>query len=370
MKIAFIGGRDIHTLGGIEAYMFNLTRELAALGHEPVVYCESDHDSSTYENGVKIITWVSPSSRFLCKPLLAFKSTWHAIRKEKVDFIHYNAWPPSLASVLASLYGVPSCMEGHGLEWQRTKYSGFERKIMKMMERFTARLNSNLVMCSEDQVEYFRKEYGRDSVCIHGAVNLPEDGHESSSDILDRYCLAPGKFFLFMGRLVQDKNPDYLIRAYRASAHGDFKLVIAGDNPAMPDYVAGLHKLAAADKDVVFTGAVYGDDKRKLLENAYCFCIPSTIEGLSIVMLEASSFRLPTIASNIQANREFLGDDAVYVEVEDVESLQNALVFAIGNPSILDCYAARNYDKVVAGYTWQQVALKYDSYLKEIVKKA
>lgn len=39
MKIAFIGGRDIHKLGGIENYMYNLATELVKLGHEPVVYC-------------------------------------------------------------------------------------------------------------------------------------------------------------------------------------------------------------------------------------------------------------------------------------------------------------------------------------------
>ena len=44
MKIVFIGGRGIHILGGIENYMFNLTRELAKLGHECIVWCESDHD--------------------------------------------------------------------------------------------------------------------------------------------------------------------------------------------------------------------------------------------------------------------------------------------------------------------------------------
>ena len=33
MKIAFIGGRDIHKLGGIENYMYNLATELVKLGH-------------------------------------------------------------------------------------------------------------------------------------------------------------------------------------------------------------------------------------------------------------------------------------------------------------------------------------------------
>lgn len=43
MKIAFIGGRDIRKLGGIESYMYNMATELVKKGHEPIVYCESDH---------------------------------------------------------------------------------------------------------------------------------------------------------------------------------------------------------------------------------------------------------------------------------------------------------------------------------------
>ena len=39
MKIVFIGSRDIHLLGGIENYMYNLSTRLVRMGHEAVVYC-------------------------------------------------------------------------------------------------------------------------------------------------------------------------------------------------------------------------------------------------------------------------------------------------------------------------------------------
>ena len=38
MKIVFIGGRDIHILGGIESYMYNLATQLVKMGHEPIVF--------------------------------------------------------------------------------------------------------------------------------------------------------------------------------------------------------------------------------------------------------------------------------------------------------------------------------------------
>ena len=87
-----------------------------------------------------------------------------------------------------------------------------------------------------------------------------------------------------MGRLVQDKNPDYLIKAFIASGLRllDKKLVIAGSNDADQAYVDCLHKLAEGYSNILFTGSVYGDDKEKLLAECMAFCIPSTLEGLPL----------------------------------------------------------------------------------------
>lgn len=370
MKIVFIGGRGIHILGGIENYMLNLTRELTKLGHECIVWCESDHHEIEMIDGVKVIYQKGPKSNLLCKPWCGLKATLKTLMKEKsVDVIHYNAWGPSLSCWIPRLCGVSSLMEGHGLEWQRSKYSPRQQKIMKFMEKFAAKLNQHLIMCSEGQVDYFKKEYGLDSVCIPGAVDLPDLEAPNDSDIMVRFGLEPKKFFLFMGRLVQDKNPDYLITAFRKAKANGYKLVIAGGNDAMPEYVEKLHKLGEGCEDVIFTGPVYGLDKAQLLKNAYCFCLPSTIEGLSIVMMEAASYKLPTIASDIDANREFLGDDAVYVRPENENDLVKAIEYAVTHSKQMQEFVEINYNKILNQYTWDKVAKKYENYLESIIVK-
>ena len=65
--------------------------------------------------------------------------------------------------------------------------------------------------------------------------------------------------------------------------------------------------------DVYKRQAVYDRDKDKLLEACLAFCIPSTIEGLSITLLEAMSHGRICIASDIPANKEALGDSGVDV---------------------------------------------------------
>ena len=368
MKIVFIGGRDIHKLGGIENYMFNLASQLVKKGHEPIVFCESDHNGEEIINGFRVIYMKGLRSNILCKPWVSLKATLRTLLFfTKVDFVHYNAWPPSLWSPLTRLKGIKSLMQGHGLEWQRSKYSPKQQKLMRFMEKITAYTNQHLIMCSNDQTCYFKYHYGRTAVTIPTAINLPDLTKILNSNILSDFKLTPKRYFLFMARLVKDKNPDILIKAFNQLKNVDYKLVIAGDNPTMPKYVDYLKKLARENPNIIFTGAVYGEDKEQLLQNAYTFCLPSTIEGLSISLLEAMSYKLPIIASNISANKEVLAlDKAVWVIPEDIPSTVKAFQFCISNRLNISSMIEDNYIKVRDNYTWDKVADLYIEYLSKL----
>lgn len=366
MNIAFIGGRDIHKLGGIEAYMLNLCTQLVKLGHSPIVYCESERNYTEFVNGFRVVHWKAPKSVYICKIFLGLVSTLHALFVEKdVKVFHYNAWPPSLWSWLPRLFGRRTLMMGHGLEWKRTKYSVRKQKIMRFMERMTAKINSNLVMVSKEQTDWFYTEYNKVCVTIPTAINLPTGNITSS--ILEKYQLVTGKYFLFLGRLVQDKNPDYLIRAFLKLHKSDYKLVIAGANDADLYYIEYLKNISKGNSNVIFTGAVYGEDKETLISNCYVFCIPSTIEGLSITCLEAMSYSKPIIASDIPANREALGDNGYWVQVEDVDSLIHQMNYCCNNHVEIKINGEQNFKRVSDLFTWPKISQIYNNYISNII---
>ena len=254
MKIVFIGGRDIHLLGGIESYMKNLSTQLQKMGHQPIIFCESDRNSIEWENGIKIIHQKSLKSNFICKPILGLKATIKTLLHEKnVDIIHYNAWPPSLWSFIPRFFGIKTLMQGHGLEWKRSKYSPTQQRIMKFMEWLTAHLNQNLIMCSSEQSKYFFQHYHKNATTISTAINLPNPNNILSKKILEKYNLKEKKYFLLLARLVKDKNPDYLIKAFNISQYNDYKLVIAGDNNSDKKYINYLHEIAACNPNIIFT---------------------------------------------------------------------------------------------------------------------
>ncbi len=368
-KIAFIGGRNIHTLGGIENYMLNLATALTARGYSVVVYCESERFAREDFGGVKVIHWKRLHCNYLDKPVLGLLSTLHALLWERhVDLFHYNAWPPSLWSWLPMLCRRKTLMQGHGLEWQRTKYSVIQQKLMRLMECITAYTNRNLVMVSQDQTDFFMRKYGRRCTTITPAISLPDPvPADVAAAYLAKLGLRPEGYFLYMGRLVKDKNPDVLIRAFLRFKQDKVKLVVAGDNTADPGYVGYLKSLAGQASSVVFPGAVYGDEKFALLQNALAFCIPSALEGLPISLLEAMSWRRFCIASDIPGCREALGDGGCFVpEAELEDGLCREMARLIAAPSSIAAAGEKNFNRSAAWFTWDRIAGQYIDYISSL----
>jgi glycosyltransferase involved in cell wall biosynthesis len=263
------------------------------------------------------------------------------------------------------MVGRKALLEGHGFEWKRTKYSPFQQKIMHLMEWLTAKMHKNILVVSDEQRDYFASHYSRRCVTIPTAVNMP-DSNDVDSDILLRYNVERGRYFLYLGRLVQDKNPDYLIKAFQKANTTDYKLVIAGNNDQQPEYVEYLHKLAQPDSNIIFTGAVYGADKNTLLRHSAAFCIPSTIEGLAITLLEAMSYGLVCIASDIPSNREGLSNNGIWVTAEDVDSLAEKIEYVISNTDALSHIKELNRRRVEQNFTWDIIAQRYVEYITNV----
>ncbi len=64
-----------------------------------------------------------------------------------------------------------------------------------------------------------------------------------------------------------------------------------------------------------------GDALAELYTHAGMFVLPSSHEGQPIAVLEAASYGLPVILSDIPAHREIALSRARYVEVGDIAAL-------------------------------------------------
>jgi len=370
MRLAFIGGRDIHKLGGIEAYTYNLCTELVKMGHEPIVFCESDRDDEEIVNGFKVYHQKSLDSIFKTKPYLGLRAVNRLLKDyPDIKFYHFNHGGPALlGGQWARFHNITTLIQQHGIEWRRTKWTKFQRFLMKCLEAYAVKFCGKYsTSVSLEQVERTEHVYHKHCWYIPTAVNLPSVIKDES--VLNRFEINREGYYLYLGRLVQDKNPDYLIKAYLSSGVSDRKLVIAGSNDQNPDYVAFLKGLANNSPNVIFTGAVYGDDKETLLKHCAAFCIPSTIEGLAITLLEAMSYARICIASDIPANKEGLGENAIWVKPEDVDTLKDAIVRVNSDYESIKLSGRQNYERIKKSFTWARIASMYMDMVNEIMSK-
>ena len=268
-----------------------------------------------------------------------------------------------VASHIPLLFGRKVVMQSHGLEWKRTKYSTKKQALIKRIEAYSAKVNKNWTMCSQEQTDYFWEHYKRRCTTITCAVQMP--GPEQKSDFLERYGLPGKDYFLYMGRLVQDKNPDYLIRGFLKARLADKKLVLCGGVDGNEKYDRYLKSITDSE-DVVFTGPIFGPDKDAAFRNCYAFCIPSTLEGLPMSLLEAMSYGKIAIASDIPACHEALGESGIYVPYEDDDAICNALTELVEHEEKYEWQKTANKDMAEKCFSWGNTTQKYLDFIASL----
>ncbi|BCK71450.1 glycosyl hydrolase [Streptomyces libani subsp. rufus] len=114
---------------------------------------------------------------------------------------------------------------------------------------------------------------------------------------------APEPLFLAMGRLVEYKRIDLLLRLWeRVRPVTGGRLVIVGDGPERA-------RLAAmAGPGVTFTGHVSEERKHQLLCSAWLLLHPSLVEGWGLVVMEAAARRTPAVGFDIPGLRDSVED--------------------------------------------------------------
>jgi colanic acid/amylovoran biosynthesis glycosyltransferase len=114
---------------------------------------------------------------------------------------------------------------------------------------------------------------------------------------------------LAVGRLVPLKGHGVLLEAIaRLTRVGQpVRATIVGDGPHRAALERRARSLRVADR-VSFTGTVGQDEIGGYYERADVFCLPSFIEGIPVVLLEAMASGVPVVASRITGIPELVED--------------------------------------------------------------
>lgn len=384
LRIAMIGQKGLPaTHGGVERHVEEIGARLAAFGHDVTVYCRSSYTGGRVDGqgggvdgaatevtyrGMHLRSVAALGTKHLDAITHSAGSTAAAMRM-RPDIVHYHALGPGLlapAPRMLSRAGV--VLTVHGLDNERAKWGGVARAALDTAHWMSARVPDVTVVVSRALVKHYADRFGREAMYVPNGV-VPRAPCQSGAALAE-YGLKPGGYLLFVGRLVPEKTADLLIRAYRR-VPGDLRLVIAGGSSFTDDYVASLHRLARQDPRVVLTGYVYGDRLAELYSNAAAFVLPSHLEGMALTLLEAISYGLPIVASDIAPNQEIAGEQAGYrlFRAGDEGALAAAMLRVLAGGQAERTAAARLRERVLADHCWDTAALRMQEIYLGLVRK-
>lgn len=323
MKIAYIGVKGMPMSGGIEKYTEELASKLVERGHDVTVYMTSHYGNASEDlNGFHIKTVPAMRKKSLEKMSMAFSATVNQCFDD-YDIVHYHAMGPSIFAFIPKMQKKKVIAQSHGIEYQRAKWGGFASAVLKTLERLSYNMNDELTVVSKPLHEHFVTTYGKESVFIPTAVELPKDS-VANPEILKKFSLDSNGYYFFVARLVEEKGAHYLIDAFK-KLNTDKKLVIAGPLDPEDKYHQKIQEMAKDDSRIVFTGGVQGEVKDSLFRGAYVFCQPSELEGMSIALLEAMSYKKCCVVSDIPENADVAEGHALIFKSKDVDSLYSVL---------------------------------------------
>lgn len=362
MKIVVTGLRGFPRIqGGVETHCEELCPRLVKLGCDMTVtrrkpFVREASPLTVYE-GVKFKDLNTPKRQGLEAAVHTFRSVWYAFRT-KADIIHIQAIGPSIAIPFAKLLGLKVVATHHGPDYDRRKWGRLAKFVLRFGEFCVARWADEVIVISTVIQNLLKTKYHRENThLIYNGVNPPSTPI-NETDYIRQLGLKPKKYLLAVGRFVEEKNFDKLILAYAKTTYAsDYRLVIAGDADHENHYSKSL-KAIAKKHHVILTGMIKGNPLQQLYAHAALFVLPSSHEGLPFTLLEAMSYQIPVLVSDIPANKavNLPSDCYFHYSKNGILALSEAIEKKLENP------VSHTYD--LTSYNWEHIAWQtYNVYL-------
>ena len=321
----------------IRSFFIPQLKYLADNGFDVSVICSPDDTiADVLGNSISYIPVEMPRGISVLGSLRATQHLKSIFRREKFDLIQYSTPNAAFyASIAAKMDGC-SMRNYHMMGLRYLGATGFERFVLKMLEKITCSNSTSIECVSKSNMELGIEEglFPREKVTVvwngsTGGVDLERFDVSKRQQWRDEVRNGLGYsnedfVYGFVGRITRDKGINELLEAY-FRLHTDAKLLLIGRVESIKSLNAELLEKARNHPNVRFHDPVIDIERYYAAIDA--LILPSYREGFGNVVIEAAAMGTPAIVSDIPGPTEAIDRDktALVVPARDPTALAEAM---------------------------------------------
>ena len=381
MKIMLQNHTFYPIIGGIENYLYHVSKTLMEMGHQPIILCEKHDDRlSDFENyhGIKIIRhpyYNIPKPMLFIKPKVVVQRLKSFISKyvEDIDLI-ISRYPHYCFATCELDLNVPVFYIPPSVYWKQLKkassnlsikvksFNVMWKRILDRMEKKSILRSSETIVFSKNNADSLTRYYGLGNSSFHvipPGVDTNRFNKGKDLNLLQQLNIdKKTTLLLYVGRLPPEKNVDRLLRGFQSLGRNNVKLLIVGDGPERENLENVSDSLGVGEM-VCFLGM--RNDVERFYSITDIFISPSKYEPFGQVILEAMAAGLPCISfkrvlPEYEVASEEIIDNGVTgfcVDPYKKEEFQKRLQYLINNPDIRKKMGEAGRKLCQKKYTWE-----------------
>jgi glycosyltransferase involved in cell wall biosynthesis len=191
---------------------------------------------------------------------------------------------------------------------------------------------------------------------VHHAVDPPQLATAEQTAAFRSHALGLSpqeRFFLNVGAIQVRKNISNMALALKQVP--GYRLVLAGADGYGAEKIHALIREEGLTDRILVLGRVPLAVLRLLYSSASALLFPSLEEGFGLPILEAMSYGLPVITSDVSATKEIAGDAAILVDPHSVPEISEALRRVMEDQDLAQELAQKGRGRA-SQFSWEKCA--------------
>ena len=299
----------------------------------------------------------------IIKDLKALIELYKYFKNQKPDIVYTFTPKAGLLGMMASFLSRVPVRIHNVVGMPLMEATGKKFILLKFIERLTYLFSTNLFCNSFGLKKFINENLTKKDVKViaQGSINGVDTEFFKNTKTLDEKELIRDKFKIdkkdfvitFVGRIVKDKGINELIEAFvnLSKKHNNLKLLLVGDYEEHLNPIKKENKILIDSLDSIITVG-FQNDIRDFLSITDLFVLPSYREGLPNSLIEAGSFGIPLLATNINGCNEIIDDciTGILVEKKSAKKLEEAIDKLLEDKELYNSIKLKVRDRIIEKY--------------------